>query len=170
MSNPFKKRYKGEGAKHLKALWDYYLCNQNLQKVIDHYANSENAPTQSYNTALRWKNKFHWDARILEYQEKLIAEEQIEFEQARREWIMAQLDLLKLHNNKILDCEVDTEMVSMNQFTSAVNTQIKMIQSVFDMEPVSKIAPTTPDGKKPYMQDDIAELMKLADAAKRRPE
>lgn len=169
MKNPFRKQYSNERARHLRALWDYWLCGCNLQKVVDKYKNDETAPSCSYQTLNRWKDKFHFDDRVLAYQESLIEQDRIIFEEARQVWIMEQLDLLELHNAKIEVAEVDTEMVSLNQFTNAVNTQIKMIQSVFNIEPVSKIAPTDPSGKKEYQQGDIAELLKLADAAKRRP-
>lgn len=169
MKNPFRKQYFNEGAKHLRVLWDYWLCSCNLQKVVDKYENDDSAPSHSYQTLNRWREKFHFDERALAYQESLIEQDQAIFEDARQVWIMTQLDLLKLHNAKIEVAEVDTEMVSMNQFTNAVVAQIKMIQAVFNIEPVSKIAPTDPSGKKEYQQGDIAELLKLADAAKRRP-
>lgn len=169
MSNPFKKRYSGESAKHLRVLWDYFLCGQNMHKVLYRYNDDPNPPTRSYATLAKWKEKFNFDNRILEYQESLIEQDRVKFENERQKWTMKQIELLEKHNDAINDADVDVEMVSLNQYTNAINTQIKMIQSVFNIEPVTKIAPTDPSGKEPY-KCDVSELLKLADAAKRRPQ
>lgn len=168
--NPFTKQYEGESAKHLRVLWDYFLCGQNIGKVLEKYKGDSTAPSHSYQTLSKWREKFHFDDRITAYQESLIEQEKIEFEDKRREWTKKQLDLLEAHNNAIQDCEVDLEGVTLTQYTNAVSTQIKMIQSVFNIEPVKRVAPTDPTGEKEYSGIDVSELIKLADAAKRRPE
>ena len=167
--NPFKKQFEGETARHLRALWDYYLAGCSVQKLVELYEQSERPPTKSYKTLTNWKNRFCWEERATEYQELLIEQDKIEFEKARQKWVMKQIDLLEDHQEAINQTTVDVDGVSMNQYTNAIKTQIGMIQAVFDVEPVARIAPTTPDGKKSY-QIDLSELLKLADAVKRRPE
>lgn len=166
----FRKQFNGEGAKHLQALWDYFHCQQNLQCVIDKYKLQESAPTTNYQTAFKWKNKFEWDRRCIEYQESLLAQDELTFENERQRWLMERLKLLEAHNTAINNAEIDLEGVSLAQYTNAMKTQMNMIHEIFNEMPVTKIAPTTPDGKEPYLQNDIAELLKLADAVKRRPE
>jgi len=77
--------------------------------------------------------------------------------------------LLEWHHAAIQDATVDLTDISLNQYTNAIVSQVKMIQSIFNIEPVTKVAPTDPTGQKEY-QSDITELLKLADAVKRRPE
>ena len=169
MHNPFTKQYAGESPKHLQALWDYWLFGCNLKKLYEHYKDNDSAPSKSYQTLTAWKDKFHFDERVMAYRESLIEAERLEFEQARKDWTKKQLDLLEWHHAAIQDATVDLADISLNQYTNAVVSQVKMIQSIFNIEPVTKVAPTDPTGQKEY-QSDIAELLKLADAVKRRPE
>jgi len=66
--------------------------------------------------------------------------------------------------------DIDTELVSVAQATGLYKALLDAIGKTFNLDAPDKIALTDPSGKKEYMKDDVSELLKLADAAKRRPE
>jgi len=64
---------------------------------------------------------------------------------------------------------VDIEDTSLAQATNLYKTLFDAIGKAFNLDAPVKVAPTDPTGQREY-QSDIAELLKLADAVKRRPE
>ena len=162
----------GESSKQYQALMDFYNLGggRSLSKLLEKYRSLENPPTKSYNTLLKWRNKNDWETRII----TAIQEQQAVLDSLHQE------ELLKNAERRytIIDdmfattelLELDVEQVSVAQYVMLQKAILDAIGKTFNLDAPQKVALTDPSGKKPYMQEDVAELLKLADAAKRRPE
>ena len=162
----------GESTKKYQALCDYWRlgAGRSLNQLYEHYSNSDNPPCKTYNTLRKWHDQYNWEERIanqIEQEQKLIEDLYIEelIKNAKRRFDIIE-DMFALTQ----EIDVDVEMVSVAQATGLYKALLDAIGKTFNLDAPEKIALTDPTGKKEYMQNDVSELLKLADAAKRRPE
>ena len=161
----------GEGNKSYTAVCDYWRlgAGRSIAQLERQYKEQENPPTKNYSTLHKWAQKFCWEKRIADYLEFQQLEIENIYNEKQIEWTKKQFNLLEDLHYITENCDVDLEAVSVAQYTGAIKTLLAEIRNIFNMNPVAKIASTTPDGKQNYNPNDVSELLKLADAAKRRP-
>ena len=166
------KRIDDERPKQYTALCDYFNLGpgRSLRQLFLKYQERSNPPCKTYNTLLKWSKENDWDNRILQ----ALEEEQSKIEEAhfeerlknsRRRYEILD-DMFDVANN----LDLDTDMVSIAQYTRLQKTILDAIDNVFNLASPDKIAFTDPTGKQKYNEGDINELMKLADAASNRPD
>lgn len=160
-----------ENTKQYQAICDYWRlgAGRSISQLLSLYKEQENPPSKTYVTLKNWSVKFEWDKRISD----LIVNEQKLLEDLYTEKLIEntkrRFDLLDDMYHLTQDMTVDIEDTSLAQATNLYKTLFDAIGKAFNLDAPVKVAPTDPTGQKEY-QSDIAELLKLADAVKRRPE
>lgn len=160
-----------ENSKQYQAFCDFWKlgAQRSIALLEQYYLQVENAPTKNYGTLCKWAHKFKWENRIAAYLEAQQSLLEATYKEKLLEFAPKQFDLLYQLCGVIERTEVIEEPTSLAQYTQAVKIALSEIRSVFNLLPVEKVAPVTPDGKSSYTHSDVNELLELADALKRRP-
>lgn len=164
-------KFDTENSKQYAAFCDYFRLGpgRSLNQLLTHYKEQENPPSKTYVTLKKWYDVFQWEQRILQHLE----DEQKLLDELHKEELIKNMrrrfEIIEDMYQITQEITVDTEDVSVNQATGLYKTLLESINNVFNLGAPIKVAPTDPTGQKEY-QSDIAELLKLADAVKRRPE
>lgn len=160
-----------ENSKQYQAICDYWRLgpSRSLSQLLTLYKESDNAPAKTYVTLVKWASEFDWDNRIAQN----IQIEQTQLEEMYKVELVKnykrRFDVLDSMYDLLKDVQIDTEEVSIGQVTTLYKTLLDGIGRTFNLDAPQKIAPTDPSGKTEYGSANISELLKLADAAKRRP-
>lgn len=161
----------GETPKQYQAILDYWNlgAGRSLSQLYGYYKEVDNPPCKTYSTLLRWAKANNWEARVLQqitdeqrlleqiYQEELV-------KNAKKRYVVLD-DMFALTQSMF----VDAEDVTVAQATGLYRAYLDAVGKAFNLDAPNKIALTDPSGKKEYGAD-VNELLKLADAAKQRPD
>lgn len=164
-------RLDSESSKQYQAILDYWNlgAGRNLNQLYEFYQKQDNPPCKTYGTLLRWAKDNNWESRILQQ----ITDEQLLLEELYQEELIKNAKQRYTILSDMFDLTqqmyVDSEDVSVAQATTLYKTYLDATGKMFNLDAPDKIAFTDPTGKKEYTTD-INELLKLADAAKRRPD
>lgn len=165
-------KLENETAKQYQAICDYWNLGpgRSLNQLFEQYKKRSNPASKTYGTIRKWAQVNNWESRIAEN----IADEQKLIEEMYREELIKNSkqryeilgDMFELSQQML----VNADNVSVAQATTLYKTYLDATGKVFDLDVPDKIALTDPTGKKQYNGVDVNELLKLADAAKRRPD
>lgn len=160
-----------ESNKQYQAFCDYWRlgAGRTIKQLQDRYEIQNNPPSKSYMTLHNWSQRFDWKKRIEKYIVKRQEELEAIYNEKQVELVQNQFVLLDHLYAAVTNSILEDEDVSLTQYQGAIKTWLVEFRNTFNLNPVAKVARTDPDGKK-LKSDDISDLLKLADAAKRRPE
>lgn len=144
-----------ENSKQYQAICDYWRlgASRSLNQLLKQYKEARSAPAKTYMVLKRWYTDFEWEKRISEN----IALEQKELEALYQDELVKntkrRFDVLDGMYDLIKDMTVDTENTSIAQATGLLRAFVESSGKIFNLDAPVKVAPTDPDGKKPYTID-----------------
>ena len=160
-----------ETTKQYQALCDFWRLGpgRSINQLYKQYKTQTNPAAKTYNTLKNWSVDNDWEKRIAQN----IADEQKMLEEMYKEELIENCkrrysilnDMFKLTQS----VEIEFDGISVSEAKSLYKAYLDATGKVFNLDAPEKIALTDPSGKREY-KGNVDELIKLADAAKRRPD